>query len=926
MVGTDVIKQIVFDFQESVENSEYNKENAIEMLRSILSCLDDICNTNSFMIMTINRCIDYTKASKGMKLVPKLETIHLLDTLSMPLKCMKNVQSKISIQLNSIPPNICPYLITDRQWLQENILCLLSNAAKYSDGGTVTISIYLDSYDSETDAINGEPSGTFHNTLMYSKGSKSSQVTPMHPAEVDQHFSVSDSKEIDGRKSFISFATQSVSRFEFDKNDSERKSRFALNDAGTKTMSVENVFLRFEIEDTGIGVPEEMMSTLFNPFRQTQRLAGGTGLGLYSLAKRIEALQGKYGVSKRRDNCNGSLFWFSIPYRPDDSLSDIEEATLSQRSTDQPSPRNSAKKNVNSLSISASISRNHSKSLISRNAEAVSKPTTPISAVGNKFEARSRLEALSYQALNALNANKPTTSSNDTKLPKDLAAMSTDTAIDPGYLASLQLVAPSISKNDATPRNADVELLLAKHDGLLQHSTPSTPSVTRMKITPVDPDKSLNVLFVDDSPAMTKVSGTLLKRRGHSVVIAENGVMAVNMFEESLHGKIQAFDVVLMDLQMPVMDGMTATRRIRAMELSAERVHRVVIIGVSACSDEETMREAFKAGLDDFIPKPFTIDLFDHMIVKFAVKPVARQNQVHLSSVTASRSEGGNAQEVKNKSIVTNVKAETAVFNNLAHKDKEELTAVDLEESSTQSNATLQLNPVIKLNAVQPFNNGLIVGDVSSADDRSQGASNSASMANKISNRDSNVQDTEKSVVVPPALGQIKKESSFQSQSGLRSLENTPSSPAGRKFAAVAPNEILNVLLVDDSPAILKMSGMMIKRRGHKLTTAENGAIAVAKVKEAMMCLDGSVEPFDLVLMDLQMPVMDGPEAVRCIRALEVNTSKHLKVIGVSACSDNDIIQVALDAGLDEFMSKPFSIESFERMVTKLSIRPSSTV
>lgn len=61
------------------------------------------------------------------------------------------------------------------------------------------------------------------------------------------------------------------------------------------------------------------MQALFSPFKQTQRLAGGTGLGLYSLAKRLEALNGRYGVAKRRDGRQGSLFWFSIPYRPDNS-------------------------------------------------------------------------------------------------------------------------------------------------------------------------------------------------------------------------------------------------------------------------------------------------------------------------------------------------------------------------------------------------------------------------------------------------------------------------------------------------------------------------------------------------------------------------------------------------------------------------------
>lgn len=55
-----------------------------------------------------------------------------------------------------------------------------------------------------------------------------------------------------------------------------------------------------EVVDAGIGLSEEAMKTVFNPFQQTQRLAGGTGLGLYSLAKKIEALRGTYSTSAKR--------------------------------------------------------------------------------------------------------------------------------------------------------------------------------------------------------------------------------------------------------------------------------------------------------------------------------------------------------------------------------------------------------------------------------------------------------------------------------------------------------------------------------------------------------------------------------------------------------------------------------------------------
>ena len=91
------------------------------------------------------------------------------------------------------------------------------------------------------------------------------------------------------------------------------------NIVGTSKCSEEGGgrFLRISVEDEGIGVSEELSAKLFKPFQQTMRLAGGTGLGLYSLAKRMEALRGEYGVTGRSDGKQGSIFWFSIPYQPD---------------------------------------------------------------------------------------------------------------------------------------------------------------------------------------------------------------------------------------------------------------------------------------------------------------------------------------------------------------------------------------------------------------------------------------------------------------------------------------------------------------------------------------------------------------------------------------------------------------------------------
>ena len=85
-------------------------------------------------------------------------------------------------------------------------------------------------------------------------------------------------------------------------------------------------YLLIEVEDTGIGISEEKLKTLFAPFQQAQRFAGGTGLGLFSLARRVEAQHGACGVRNREDGVGGCVFWFMLPYVPDPTM--LQEGLL----------------------------------------------------------------------------------------------------------------------------------------------------------------------------------------------------------------------------------------------------------------------------------------------------------------------------------------------------------------------------------------------------------------------------------------------------------------------------------------------------------------------------------------------------------------------------------------------------------------------
>jgi signal transduction histidine kinase/ActR/RegA family two-component response regulator len=109
-------------------------------------------------------------------------------------------------------------------------------------------------------------------------------------------------------------------------------------------------------------------------------------------------------------------------------------------------------------------------------------------------------------------------------------------------------------------------------------------------------NRVLNVLLVEDHPTNQLLASTLLGKWGHRVVVVDNGQAALDVFPT------QAWDIVLMDMQMPVMGGLEATRRIRAQEPAGQRVPIIAVTASAMDSDRLATQEA---GMDDHLSKPF---------------------------------------------------------------------------------------------------------------------------------------------------------------------------------------------------------------------------------------------------------------------------------------------------------------------------------
>ena len=119
------------------------------------------------------------------------------------------------------------------------------------------------------------------------------------------------------------------------------------------------------------------------------------------------------------------------------------------------------------------------------------------------------------------------------------------------------------------------------------------PEITHNKL-----NRSLNVLLVEDNFLNQKVVIATLEKAGHKVDLAENGKIAVELYQENI------YDLILMDIQMPIMDGIEATKNIRKLEKENKRP-AIKIMAVTAFALERDKEQCLNAGMDEFLSKPF---------------------------------------------------------------------------------------------------------------------------------------------------------------------------------------------------------------------------------------------------------------------------------------------------------------------------------
>jgi CheY-like chemotaxis protein len=145
--------------------------------------------------------------------------------------------------------------------------------------------------------------------------------------------------------------------------------------------------------------------------------------------------------------------------------------------------------------------------------------------------------------------------------------------------------------------------------------------------------------------------------------------------------------------------------------------------------------------------------------------------------------------------------------------------------------------------------------------------------------------------------------------SGAQSRDTDNLHPAAHRLAETRKG--IRILVAEDNPVNRLLAVRLLEKQGHKVQTAADGLEALREVEK---------HDFELVLMDVQMPEMDGVEATKAIRQREKQTRKHVSIVAVTAHAMAADREICLAAGMDGYISKPINKEELLSTIERLTL------
>ncbi|MBW2353409.1 MAG: response regulator [Deltaproteobacteria bacterium] len=374
----------------------------------------------------------------------------------------------------------------------------------------------------------------------------------------------------------------------------------------------DRTFLRFEVVDTGIGIPEDRLNSIFESFTQadgsTTRRFGGTGLGLSISNRLVDLMGGRIGVESKLGK--GSTFWATIPFKK-------------QRETRAPLMTRQSVRGAHILIVDDNATNRTilNKTLLSFGCfpEEASNGKDALSLLRRSVEEDRAFDAL------LLDHQMPGMDGED--VARAIQA-------DPRLRGPRILILTSIGQRGDAKKFRELgcsayltkpvrqsQLLDALAEALVQEKpsgrgggdAPSRPDIITRHSLGEGIARSARILLAEDNLVNQKVATKILEKGGHRVDVVANGKQALKALDKN------EYDIVLMDVQMPEMDGYTATRAIRNSRLG---IRSIPVIAMTAHAMKGDREKCLAAGMDDYISKPVKPKELLEMVQRWACRPV----------------------------------------------------------------------------------------------------------------------------------------------------------------------------------------------------------------------------------------------------------------------------------------------------------------
>ena len=344
--------------------------------------------------------------------------------------------------------------------------------------------------------------------------------------------------------------------------------------------------LRVEVRDTGIGIPPERVEHLFQPFVQvdssTTRRYGGTGLGLAISRKLAELMGGRIGVASAEGQ--GSTFWFTVTLQP------AAEATPPESRAAWPAEV--AILCVDDHPTNLRVLRQQLAEVATRYAEAASAAAAltllrQAQAAGQPFHVAlvdMEMPSMDGAQLGDIIRHEPALSATRLVLITSRLQGSRQQLMQKHGFAAV-LIKP-------LRRAQLLEVLRAVLTGEQPASTPAASAF------PVVIPRSGRILLAEDNKTNQKVALAMLQRLGFEADVVENGREVLRAVQE------KPYRLILMDVEMPVMDGLEAAQSLRALAAHQPALRPIAIVALTAHAIKGFKERCLEAGMNDYLVKP----------------------------------------------------------------------------------------------------------------------------------------------------------------------------------------------------------------------------------------------------------------------------------------------------------------------------------